>query len=233
MPLVLIIEDESAIVEALSFALTREGFKVETVGLAKDAVLKIKDTVPNLVLLDIGLPDANGFDVYREIRQLCDVPIVFLTARNDEIDRILGLELGADDYIVKPFSTREVVARVRTILRRTLKVDKNSGFASSRERSKASLFVVDEEKNRIDYCHERLELTRYEYALLKTLLCHPERVYSRKELMDLVWNNAIESSDRTVDTHIKVLRSKLRTISLEYDPIVTHRGMGYSIDPYP
>lgn len=226
VPRVLLVEDEQAIADALAVALRREGFDVTHAALAADARRAFAEALPDLMVLDVGLPDGSGFDLCRECLARADVPILFLTARGEEIDRILGLELGADDYIVKPFALREVVARVRAILRRSAR-----GRAPAVRSDGTSLFRVDRERARIDYCETRLDLTRYEFLLLETLLAHPERVYSRAQLMDLVWADAPGSGDRTVDAHIKMLRAKLRAVSADHEPIVTHRGFGYSIDP--
>ncbi len=154
------------------------------------------------------------------------MPVIFLTARSDEIDRVVGLEIGADDYVTKPFSPRELVARVRVILRRLEKTVTNTSTGA-----KPSLFDLRSKEARIAYCHTMLDLTRYEYLLLKTLLEHPGHVLSRPQLMDRVWQDAEDTLERTVDAHIKSLRAKLRAINAARDPIQTHRGMGYSIKP--
>lgn len=226
MPRVLLVEDEQAIADALAVALRREGFEVAHAALAADARRAFAAAPPDLMVLDVGLPDGSGFDLCRECLARADVPIIFLTARGEEIDRVLGLELGADDYIVKPFALREVVARVRAILRRSAR-----GRSPAVPTDATSLFRVDRDRARIDYCEVRLDLTRYEFLLLETLLAHPERVYSRAQLMDLVWADAPASGDRTVDAHIKMLRAKLRIVSADHEPIITHRGFGYSVDP--
>ena len=226
MPRVLLVEDEQAISDALAVALRREGFEVTHAALAADARRAFAAAPPDLMVLDVGLPDGSGFDLCREYLARADVPIIFLTARGEEIDRVLGLELGADDYIVKPFALREVVARVRAILRRSAR-----GRSPAVPTEATLLFRVDRDRARIDYCEVRLDLTRYEFLLLETLLAHPERVYSRAQLMDLVWADAQASGDRTVDAHIKMLRAKLRAVSVDHEPIVTHRGFGYSVDP--
>ncbi|MFN7277446.1 MAG: two-component system response regulator CreB [Betaproteobacteria bacterium] len=227
---VLIVEDEPAIAEALAVALYREGYRCLRAGLGREARVLFRDDQPALVLLDVGLPDGSGFDLCREWLAAAKVPTVFLTARGEEFDRVLGLELGADDYIVKPFSLREVVARVRAILRRASRARER---ASSDEQTPEgpALFRIDETRVRIEYCGARLELTRYEFGLLRALLAHPQRVFSRAELMDRVWADALDTGERTVDAHVKMLRAKLRAITLEHEPIVTHRGLGYSIDP--
>lgn len=147
----------------------------------------------------------------------------FLTARSDEVDRLLGLEIGADDYVAKPFSPREVSARVRTLLRRVKK------FAAPSPVVRTGHFELNEPAAQIAWFGTPLSLTRYEFLLLKTLLLSPERVYSRQQLMDIVWSDAQETFDRTVDTHIKTLRAKLRAINPDLSPINTHRGMGYSL----
>jgi two-component system, OmpR family, catabolic regulation response regulator CreB len=216
---ILIVEDELAIAEMLLYAFKEAGFTVTHLLLGADAIAKLNNSQIDFVMLDVGLPDMTGFDVCKQIRTSSNVPILFLTARNHEIDRIVGLEIGADDYVTKPFSPREVVARVKTILRRT----------ELMPAKQTSQFVVDEIANRILYCGQYLDLTRYEFLLLKTLVKQPQRVYSREQLMDLVWANAEDTLERTVDAHVKTLRAKLRQINSESHAIVTHRGMGYSL----
>lgn len=218
---ILLVEDEHPIADMVAYALKSEGYCVTHCTLGSEALEKMQDQAFALVVMDVGLPDMSGFDVCRQIRTFSDVPLLFLTARADEVDRIVGLEIGADDYVTKPFSPREVVARVRVILRRCTSEPRKNG---------SRWFDVDTDSARISFCETRLELTRYEYLLLKLLLTHPGRIYSRDLLMDSVWRDALETSDRTVDTHIKTLRAKLRDIREDISPIVTHRGMGYSIN---
>ncbi|MFO1436221.1 MAG: winged helix-turn-helix domain-containing protein, partial [Gammaproteobacteria bacterium] len=153
--------------------------------------------------------------------------IIFLTARAAEIDRIVGLEMGADDYVPKPFSPRELVARVRTVLRRSQLA--NSNVRNGGESPGRTPFNIDEERMRISYFGQSLDLSRYEYRILKILIERPGRVYSRQELMDMAWEAPDHSLDRTVDAHIKMLRAKLREVSAEIEAIVTHRGSGYSL----
>jgi two-component system catabolic regulation response regulator CreB len=228
---IFIVDDEPAIADTLAYALSAEGYTVDRCGLGREAVARAASTEYALVILDLGLPDMNGFDVCRELRRSSDVPILILTARAEEVDRIIGLELGADDYVAKPFSPRELVSRVRAILRRA----RGGGQAGAPELSSggaaASPFRVDREGLRIACKGQWLNLTRYEYLLLACLLERPGRVYSRAVLMDKVWRDAEETEERTVDTHIKTLRAKLRAVLPDRDPIVTHRGLGYSIDP--
>lgn len=222
---ILLLEDEQAIADTLLYALQSEGFEVRHVGLAREALSAFEQAPPDLAILDVGVPDGNGFDVCRAIRKSSELPIVFLTARHEEIDRVLGLELGADDYVVKPFSPREVCARVRAILRRSA-----ASMAPAAAPAPAPVpLTLDEQAQRIACGGEWLALTRYEFLLLSTLLRRPQRIFSRAELMDLVWGGAPHTSDRTVDAHIKLLRAKLRERGLAAEVIQTHRHMGYSL----
>lgn len=227
---ILIVEDESAIAETIAYALAKEGFAPARTTLGEEALTRLAGEPFRLVILDVGLPDISGFEVLRRLQTFSAVPVVFLTARNEEVDRIVGLEIGADDYMAKPFSPRELVARVRGILRRV------DGCMAHREPgtppAQNPRFRVDDASRRIWYGGTLLDLTRYEHLLLKTLLAHPGQVFTRAQLMERVWAGAEESSDRTVDTHVKTLRAKLRAAHPEADPIETHRGVGYSIgDP--
>lgn len=223
---ILLLEDEQAIADTLLYALQSEGFEVRHVRLAREALAAFEQTPPDLAILDVGVPDGNGFDVCRTIRKTSELPIVFLTARQEEIDRVLGLELGADDYVVKPFSPREVCARVRAILRRS---SATAPSAAPTPEPAAGLLTLDEKAQRIACAGEVLALTRYEFLLLSTLLKRPQRIFSRSELMELVWGGAPHTSDRTVDAHVKLLRAKLREHGLQAEVIQTHRHMGYSL----
>ncbi len=172
------------------------------------------------VLLDIGLPDMNGFEVLKNLRQFSQVPVLFLTARSEEIDRILGLEMGADDYIVKPFSPREVATRIKVVLRRarpTPVLPVSGGFELKAENAEICLNG------------QTLTLTKAEYLLLKTLLGQPKRVFSRAQLIAAIWDENHPSDERAIDTHIKTLRAKLREIDADKSYIHTHRGLGYSL----
>ncbi|WP_439588043.1 two-component system response regulator CreB [Hydrogenophaga sp.] len=226
---ILLLEDEQAIADTLIYALQSEGFEVRHVRLAGEALQAFEAGPPDLAVLDVGVPDGSGFDVCRAIRKTSEVPIVFLSARHEEIDRVLGLELGADDYVVKPFSPREVVARVRAILRRSAGSGGPAAAVPNAPVAQAGALVLDEAAQRIACLGSYLPLTRYEFQLLATLLRRPERIFSRSELMDLVWGGAADTSDRTVDAHVKLLRAKLRERGLMAEVIQTHRNMGYSI----
>ena len=229
---ILIIEDEPAIADTLLYALKTEGFEPHwcTTGQAGLAALAVQDIA--LIVLDVGLPDGSGFEFCKTIRTRSEVPVVFLTARASEIDRIVGLEIGGDDYLVKPFSPRELTARVKAILRRTNCHATTPAVATPPPPQPAKptpVFALDEARCRIVYRGQNLDLTRYEFRLLKALLAQPGRVYSRDQLMNAAWEEPAASLDRTVDAHIKTLRAKLRAIDPTTDPIQTHRGLGYSL----
>jgi two-component system, OmpR family, catabolic regulation response regulator CreB len=218
-PHILIVEDETAIADTLMYACDEAGMSSTHVMLGQAAIEKLKIQAMDFVVLDVGLPDLSGFEVCKQIRTFSNVPILFLTARNHEIDRIVGLEIGADDYVTKPFSPREIVARITAILRR----------GQHTTQQPITEFELDEMQRRIQYLGQYLTLTRYEFLLLKTLLSSPKRVYSRDQLMDIVWRDAEDTLERTVDAHIKTLRSKLRAINPDAKAIITHRSMGYSL----
>lgn len=219
---VLVVEDEAAIAETIVYALKTEGFEPLWKTTGREALDALDAQPVALVVLDVGLPDANGFDVCRELRHKHAVPVIFLTARNGEVDRIVGLELGADDYLAKPFSPRELTARVRAVLRRS-QAQVTPTAAPQTE------WVHDEGRCRISYRGTALDLTRNEYRLLGALLGAPGRVFSRDQLMTAAWDDPGAALDRTVDAHIKTLRAKLREVAPDTEPIETHRGLGYSL----
>ncbi len=221
---VLVVEDEAAIADTLLYALRSEGYAASHCTLGREALAQLRDGGAEVVVLDVGLPDIGGFEVCRELRTFSQVPVIFLTARNDEFDRVLGLELGADDYVTKPFSPRELVARVRARLRRVAPVAAAAGWMQR------GGFAIDGEGRRIRYGEVLLDLTRYEYALLAALLARPGAILSRAQLMERGWDHASDSADRTVDTHVKTLRAKLRAAGVPGEPIRTHRGVGYALE---
>lgn len=215
---ILLVEDESAIAKTVEFALREDGFEVDHALTGGDALRLAATAAPDLAILDVGLPDMGGFALCRELRRRAPaLPVIFLTARDAEADRVLGFEIGADDYVAKPFSPRELVARVRAVLRR------------SRAAAPAPGFEHDAEGHRIRWRGRPLDLTRYEYGLLAALLQRPGAILTRAQLMDRVWGTDSDSTDRTVDTHVKTLRAKLREIDPHADPIRTQRGLGYSL----
>lgn len=226
-PKILVVEDEPAIIDTIVYALETEG--CETVSrLSGGPVMDLLAREPvDLIILDIGLPDISGLELFKQIRGKWDLPVIFLTARSSEIDRVLGLELGGDDYMVKPFSPRELVARVRAVLRRT-----RSRVPESEAGTSPSVWQVDADRRHITYYGVHLDLSRYEYNLLTVLLRKPGQVFTRDQLMDQAWNEPEASMDRTVDTHIKTLRAKLRIVQPACNPIITHRGIGYSLEEW-
>ncbi|MCU7839994.1 MAG: two-component system response regulator CreB [Candidatus Thiodiazotropha sp. (ex Troendleina suluensis)] len=221
---ILVVEDESAIADTLLYALENDGFNSSWVTTAHQALETIAIGKTDLVILDIGLPDMNGFELLKEIRRFSDLPVIFLTARSTEIDRVVGLEIGADDYVTKPFSPREVVARVKVILKRVSRTDQATHNSKKR-------FEVDTDAAVVRFLGEPLQLTKAEFILLRTLLERPGRVFSRAQLMESIWQHPHPSDERTIDTHIKAIRAKLRDIDRHEEPVCTHRGLGYSIAP--
>ncbi|HFK2919288.1 two-component system response regulator CreB [Stenotrophomonas beteli] len=229
---VLVVEDETAIAETVLYALRSEGYAASHCLLGGEALLRLQAGDIDVVVLDVGLPDLGGFEVCRRLRAqpgpAAQLPVIFLTARNDEVDRVLGLELGADDYMTKPFSPRELVARVRARLRRAAPVVAAPSADAGWQEHGA--FAIDREGRRIRFHGQALDLTRYEYALLEALLQRPGAILSRAQLMDRGWDSSADSADRTVDTHVKTLRAKLRAAGASNDPIRTHRGLGYALE---
>ena len=217
---ILVVDDDMRLRALLERYLTEQGFQVRSVANAEQMDRLLTRESFHLMVLDLMLPGEDGLSICRRLRsQSNPMPIIMVTAKGEEVDRIVGLEIGADDYIAKPFSPREVCARVRTVLRRLQK------FAAPSPVVRVGEFVLDEQAAAISWFGQPLNLTRYEFLLLKTLLHAPGRVFSRQQLMELVWIDAWESLDRTVDTHIKTLRAKLRAVGLS--PIQTVWGVGY------
>jgi two-component system catabolic regulation response regulator CreB len=224
MPHVLLVEDEPAIADTLVYALRTECFSVTHHLTAGTALAAAKSGAFDLAILDIGLPDMSGLDLCRKLREKSPIPVLFLTARDGETDRILGLEIGGDDYVTKPFSPREIVARVRAILRRS------NHDCDARPAGQAPALHHDRAAMRIS-CHGTpLDLTAHEYKLLAVLLDHPGRVFTRDQLLDHAWQDPGAVTDRTVDAHIKSIRAKLRTARAGAENLIeTRRGLGYSL----
>jgi len=219
-PTILIVEDEPAIVDTIQYALETEGFETVCAGAGSPVPNLLSERRIALIVLDIGLPDINGIELCKEIRKHSSVPVIFLTARSDEVDRVVGLEIGGDDYVTKPFSPRELTARIKAVLRRT---------CASADSDSPPPFSVAEAKRQICFFGEPLTLSKHEYNLLKVLISRPGAVFSRDRLMDLAWEEPEASMDRTVDAHIKNIRAKLKAVRPDTEPIVTHRGVGYSL----
>lgn len=228
MSAVLIIENEPAIAETICYALNTDGFKTHWSATGTDGIEQTLALQPQLIILDIGLPDMNGFDVLRTLQaRLAEPPpVIFLTARGEEIDRVVGLELGADDYMTKPFSPRELNARVRAVLRRSQPKAEASQSAFATER-----FQIFSEQYEIRYYGIPLDLTLQEYRLLHTFIKQPQRVFSREALLTHCWDAPEHRLDRAIDTHIKTLRVKLHAIRPDEDAIRTLRGVGYALNP--
>jgi two-component system, OmpR family, catabolic regulation response regulator CreB len=241
-PRILIVEDESGIADTIQYVLSTDGFAPLWCATAEEALQAFAQQPPALAILDVGLPDLNGFELFKQLRNLPGahaVPILFLTARSDEIDRVVGLELGADDYIAKPFSPRELVARVRGILRRSgLRpngaadpvVQTTAATSTTGKSAPAKPLLLDEERMQIRFYGRLLELSRYEYGILRLLIQRPGRVFTRDELLEKIWDDPGESFDRTVDAHIKTLRAKLKAVAPQLEAIRTLRGTGYALN---
>ena len=225
MPRILLVEDETAIADTVLYALREDGHDALHCLTAGEALQAAASEPFALAILDVGLPDLGGFALCRQLRARGDLPVIFLTARQEEADRVLGFELGADDYVPKPFSPRELVARVRAVLRRA----RQAGAAPVAQPASVAGFEHDAGGMRVRYRGRLLDLTRYEYGLLAALLARPGAVLSRAQLMDRVWGDALDTGDRTIDTHVKTLRAKLHAVAPDADPIRTHRGLGYSL----
>jgi DNA-binding response OmpR family regulator len=222
-PTILLVEDERAITEPLAEALEREGFNAAVAGTAAEAMETAASRDPDLVLLDIGLPDGSGLDVCRELRRDSQVPIIMLTARGAEADRVAGLELGADDYIVKPFSAREVMARVRAVLRRATATASGDGDGPL----KIGDVTLDTAKHEARLGDEPIELSRKEFELLRVLMESAGSVLTREALIDEVWDMNWFGSTKTLDVHISGLRKKLDDDPKEPRYIHTVRGVGF------
>lgn len=226
---ILLVEDEAAIADNVIYALRSDGLDAQWVRMGQEALDGLEERAPALIILDVGLPDMSGFDVCRALRERTAAPIVFLTARDAEVDRVVGLEIGGDDYVVKPFSPRELVARVRAHLRATARLQ--GAAAEVRTVAADSAYEVDTGAQAVRYRGRALPLTRYEYRLFAVMARRPEQVFSREQLLEAVWDEPTDVYDRTVDTHVKTLRQKLRNAGGGSDPIRTHRGVGYAYVP--
>jgi DNA-binding response OmpR family regulator len=221
MTTVLVVEDEIEIARVVRDYLRNAGFEVIVVGDGGSAVASVRSAKPDLLVLDLGLPGRDGLDVAREIRRWSDTPIVMLTARGDETDRIVGLEIGADDYVVKPFSPKELVARVRAVLRRSRTA------ARGDEVVRAGDVEIDTAKMRVSVAGTQVDLTPTEFQLLATLAREPGRVFTRSQLLDAVHGVAIESYERAIDAHVKNIRRKIEREPGSPRYVVTVHGVGY------
>lgn len=219
-PLILIVEDEERLAGLLRDYLAQAGFKSHCMADGREVVGWVRDRQPTLILLDLMLPGRDGMEICKEIRSFSTVPIVMVTARVEEIDRLIGLELGADDYICKPYSPREVVARVKAVLRRT----------DGRQSLRAAGLCLAEETLGATLNGQELALTAVEFKLLQHLAAHPGRIFSRDQLMERIYADQRIVCDRTIDSHIKKLRKKIQVIAPETDLIRSVYGVGYKFD---
>jgi two-component system response regulator RegX3 len=217
------VEDEESITEPLAEALEREGFETRLAGTVEAALEEARRELPDLVLLDVMLPDGSGYDVCRELRRSSEVPIIMLTARGEETDRVVGLELGADDYVVKPFSAREVVARIRAVLRRSAGTREESGPLEVGE------LRLDPDRRSATLDGTELDLTRREFELLELLMREAGSVVTRERLIDEVWDVNWFGSTKTLDVHVSSLRRKLGDDSAAPRFVHTVRGVGFRV----
>ncbi len=229
MTTVLVVEDEENLLEALRYNLEREGYAVQTAIDGEQALLAARECRPEMVILDVMLPKLNGFEVCRILRRESDVPILMLTARGEEIDRVVGLELGADDYVPKPFSIRELMARVRNMLRRSTRSAAVDEFADV-DALKSGDLEIDSTSHIVRRGGERLELKPREFDLLALLAKNRGRAFTRDQILERLWGHDYYGDSRTVDVHIRWLREKIEPEPSKPVRIVTIRGVGYRFD---
>ncbi len=222
MKTILVVEDEMKIARLVRDYLEHAGFDVIVTGDGGSAVASARGSKPDLIVLDLGLPGRDGLDVAREVRRTSNVPIVMLTARGDEADRIVGLELGADDYVVKPFSPKELVARVRAVLRRT-----ETATAAGPEVLRAAGVEVDLPRMRVTVAGRPVDLTPTEFQLMATMVRQPGRVFTRSQLLNAVHGFAVESYERAIDAHVKNIRRKIEPTLGRPRYLLTVHGVGY------
>jgi DNA-binding response OmpR family regulator len=219
----LIVDDDVNLRHTLGYAFRQEGFEVVTADDGDQALISFRTTHPDLVILDVMLPNRDGFDVARALRRESDVPVIMLTARDSELDKVVGLEIGADDYLAKPFSTRELIARVRAMLRRTRRIEP----ARADARIEVDGLVLDGSRHRVTLGDRDIEVKPKEFDLLAFFMGHPGQVFGREQLLASVWGYDFAGDSRTVDTHVKTLREKLGDSADQPRWIETVRGVGY------
>ena len=220
---VLVIEDDPRITDVLEYALKAEGYEVQTAQRGREGIEVAKRSPPGLVVLDVGLPDIDGFEVCRMLRTFSEVPVIFLTSRADEIDRVVGLEIGGDDYVVKPFSPRELLARIKAILRRNHRPETAKAEDAAPAPLRYGSVTLDPEKFRVHCDKREIVLTAQEFKLLELLVRHPGRVFTREQVLNRAWGEGGLVADRTIDVHVKSLRRKFG----KFEFIETVRGIGY------
>jgi DNA-binding response OmpR family regulator len=220
---ILLVDDEDSVQKLLAYPLERDGFRVLQARDGEEALERFADEHVDLVVLDLMLPKLDGLEVCKRLRAESEVPIIMLTARDDELDKVVGLELGADDYITKPFSIREFRSRVRALLRRA-SVSRSNG---QQDVISANGLVIDTARRTVEIAGQLVQLTYVEFELLRTLAAHPGRVYSRRMLLEALWGGADYREPRTIDVHVRHLREKLERDPAEPEYILTVRGVGY------
>jgi two-component system alkaline phosphatase synthesis response regulator PhoP len=222
---ILVVDDEPKVGDLIKAYLEKDGYDVLLSGDGRDALEKARSHKPDLILLDLNLPGVDGIEVFRGVRTFSDIPVIMVTARDDEVDKIVGLQLGADDYVTKPFSPRELAARVGAVLRRYSEGTKNTSRIISGE------LQVDFERHEVKYKDEPVSLTAAEFKLLSVMAKNPGRVFTRLQLMDSAFGETYEGYDRTIDAHVKNIRQKLAKIGGDTEnPVVTVRGVGYKLE---
>ncbi|MDD5399258.1 MAG: response regulator transcription factor [Dehalococcoidia bacterium] len=222
---ILVVDDESKVCDLVKAYLEKDGYEVTLSGNGKDAVEKARVLKPDLIVLDLNLPGMDGIEVFRTVRTFSDIPVIMLTARDDEVDKIVGLQIGADDYVTKPFSPRELSARVAAVLRRYTEGTRPAGRLVSGD------LLVDFERHEVKYKNEVVGLTAAEFKLLAVMARNPGRVFTRLQLMDSAFGETYEGYDRTIDAHIKNMRQKLIKMGGDADnPVITVRGVGYKLE---
>lgn len=219
---ILVVEDEQAVSNLLAYNLRRANYEVQLAADGRQAIEIVRASLPDLIILDLMLPEIDGLEVCREIRRTSQVPIIILTAQGEEIDRVVGLELGADDYVCKPFSVRELLARIKAVLRRV--PDVSTPFTTI---STTNPLLMDVERREVKLKNTPLDLSKIEFDLLNLLMTHPGQVFTREQLLDQVWGYDYMGDTRAVDSSIKRLRTKMRTVDPDVEYIVAVRSIGY------
>lgn len=220
---ILVVDDEESILKVVEYALSQDGFEVHTASDSTGGAFLLDQVKPSLIILDIMLPGKSGLDLAREIRETSDVPIIMLSAKGEEVDRILGLEFGADDYVTKPFSPRELVSRVKAILRRA------GGGGSADERLEVRGLVIDEASRQVSVGGEPVHLTSSEYGILTFLAHHPGKAFSRQAILAALWDESPVGDERAIDVHVHNIREKIEPDPKEPTYLLTVRGFGYRL----
>ncbi|MBS4026658.1 MAG: response regulator transcription factor [Clostridia bacterium] len=227
---ILVVDDEPTILELISFNLQQVGYQVITAITGPEALEKVNKNNPDLIILDVMLPEVDGLDVCRQVRKHSVTPILMLTAKNEEIDKILGLELGADDYLTKPFSTRELLARIKALLRRSSYHQQEGSSSGEKLDIKKGDLVLSINKHQVSVSGKQVDLTLTEFELLKLFVTHPGQVFSRDFLLNRIWGEDFFGDVRTIDVHIRHLREKIENDPAKPNYIVTVRGVGYKFN---